>query len=323
MNMYPPDNNAYNQKVLTNDQFIDKLIDKGLTIKDRPAAMRFLRGHNKFSLEIYFDHYRQADGIFIPGSEFRYVIDLYNFNSNLCYEIFPMTQEIEVFTKGVLEDHIASSPLINGNPFIHVNQDLYIENSQYGKLEDIFQKIADRKSRNKGIEPKFNQYRKKFPDEDVAFPIDMISNYFMQGDLSLFYENLIDDHKLALAKYFNINCPAQEDKVLENWLITVRNIRNICAHPDHFFNRYFPNPILLDRDNSATDINNDRKVGNALYLLFHILGKIPDQEELLTSKLKSINKLIRTEDERQQKKAVYVNIPEIMGYVLDQEYTKE
>jgi len=225
---------VYNKPPLTFEHQLDLLIQRGLAVPDRPAALQVLACASYYRLSAYWYPFRDVDDAGIRISRFRPdtslddVVALYEFDRKLRLLVLDAIERVEVAVRTRVTDHMAHTY----GAFAHTDQANFQPKFNHAKwLWKLHEKT--RRSSDKFVRHCRNKYR-GFP----TLPVWMATEIMSLGGLSLLYNGLKNDKasgfedKKAVADYFNVH-----HKRLGDWLHTLTYVRNVCAHHSRLWNR--------------------------------------------------------------------------------------
>lgn len=212
------------------DQII-KLAERGLTINNYALAFSFLSCTSYYRLRAYtypFQDNTNQDHPFIKEVTFEEIIELYHFDSKLRHLVFEAIEKIEVAFR---------TQLINYWGVIHGSH-WQLQPNLYRNLDAFKRQIIKLETEIDHSKENFiDHYREKYSSPLVP-PSWMCIEISSFGLLSQMFRNLKKgEEKKAVIKYFGLN----DISVLENWMHSFNNIRNICAHHGRLWNRRFTN----------------------------------------------------------------------------------
>lgn len=243
MNLKPP--------LIISDQ-ISRLESRGLVINDKEVAKSFLEHHNYYQLNAYFHKFYQTPDLFIKGTTFDRIVEIYNTDAWLRHQIFAVIEPIEVHLRCRIAYHLAtkydSDVLYQFNAFDDVR--CWEEN-----LSKITREIFRNKN-NPVVKHHVDQYRS-------IFPIWVAAEFISLGTLSMLYSNLKQEDSSSIANdYFGI-----PDEYLKSWLHSITVLRNICAHSGYLFRREIPTVPKKFPDMSWVQSGNSKKLFVFLYVI--------------------------------------------------------
>lgn len=220
----------YTKPHRTPAQLAQHLIDCGLPLpgRSRQYAERKIAQIGYERLRIYFRSRRQLNlpgKPFIPGTRFRDIVALYEFDEKLRAFCFLHLGRFEIVLRNRLSEILSHR---NGS---HP----YFDNGAYrtpkmranavGRLSDTFYKKNDQRARHY-----FEEY-----NPPMIPPIWVMKEFLTFGNLGHVLDQLSTPIQNDLASAFGM--PSYQ--VLENWIKALIDLRNDCAHHDRLFNRSF------------------------------------------------------------------------------------
>jgi len=209
---------------LTIKQQIEKLREKGCTVKDISFCEQVLSQINYYRLSAYFLPFKQKDGNYFYGIDFNNIYQIYEFDRNLRNLLLEAIEEIEIFLRAKFTYFHAHKYGVTG----------YLDSANYYFKHDhnkFLDKIKNEINNNK----KVLFVKHHIIKYDGKFPIWVITELFTFGMLSYFYNDLLlQDQKLLAKKLFN-TIP----KNFASWLRCCTDLRNICAHYGRLYFRIF------------------------------------------------------------------------------------
>lgn len=215
----------YTKQLLTLQQQIDILKQRGLIIENEAEAISTLDSISYFRLAGYW-RLMEADKrqhIFKPESRFSQIISLYHFDEELRLLIFSAIQQIEVTVRARMirlfsERHGAFWFM---DSTLAENDTMFTKNLQ--SLQDELNRSED-----EYILEHFRKY-----DAPSMPPVWKTMEVASMGTLSKLYGNMDDSAaKKAVSRSFMI----PKFEYMRNWLRCITVVRNICAHHARLWN---------------------------------------------------------------------------------------
>lgn len=227
----------YNKLPLTIDKQIDRLIERGLIIKNREFAEKWLMNVSYYRLAGYWWSMQsdKTNHIFKDNSNFEDVVSLYDFDKELRSILFDVIEKIEISIRTKLIYHLS----LEHTPWWFTNADLFDDTMAYVKT---LSKLQEECERSKDV---FITEHKKMYKEDKRFPPSWKTLELTSlGGLSKLYGNLKSSVKSKdiIAKELG----AVNHIYLPSWLQSITIVRNYCAHHSRLWNKNIPSrPKLL------------------------------------------------------------------------------
>lgn len=229
----------YEKLPITIDAQIAQLKQRGLQIANDDTARHYLSSISYYRLAGYWWP-MQADKqthIFKPNSKFEDVIALYNFDRELRLLLFDVIERIEIGLRSKMIYHLSHEY----DPWWFQNPELFINSREFIKTLASIEEELDR-SKDIFIKDHLKRYK-----ADLRFPPAWktleITGF---GSLSKLYGNLkptVKSKDTIAAELNTVN-----HTFLPSWLMSIAQIRNICAHHGRLWNKNLPGrPNLLPR----------------------------------------------------------------------------
>lgn len=272
---------------------------RGLIIRDEARTEHFLEAVSFFRLTPYMRPFQEAgnpDHVFLPGTGFRQLSQLYDFDRRLRLLVMDAMERVEVAARAAISNHMG--PAQGAHWYLH--RDLFkdrfdhprllstIENAQKKALQD-YQREVDRIDRlAHADEPRKAKLRQHRAQENYARHYALTYNQpalmpgwamleeLTIGELSHLYRGLArDSDRKAIGQRLAAPAP-----LLDSWLHTLTVVRNICAHHARLWNRelglkpeqprqmHFPWPAYLRRSSQHT------RVAVVLAILHHLMQQV-------------------------------------------------
>jgi abortive infection bacteriophage resistance protein len=271
----------YSKPPISLDEQIKKLSDRGLIIDSPAKAKETLSNISYYRLRAYtypFQDNSNPNHPFIFSVSFDDIIALYEFDHKLRLLVFDALEKIEIALRTKIIYYMSMS--YKGSWF---------ENSSL--FRNHFRFVKDSEKLNKEIhrsqETFIKHYKTKYSNPANP-PAWMSLEVTSMGLLSKFFENIkMCPEKKIIAKEFGLKNP----KILESWMHTFTNLRNICAHHGRLWNRRFTTVPAMPRNTVYAFIEETSKKKNKIYNVIcciHYLLNIIKPHFDLPTKLKTL-----------------------------------
>ncbi|REH40027.1 abortive infection bacteriophage resistance protein [Paraperlucidibaca baekdonensis] len=235
---------------------VDLLKSRGLYIRDEARAADFLSAVSFFRLTPYmrpFQVVSYADHAFLPGTRFRQISQLYEFDRRLRLLLMDAIERTEVAIRSAISNYMGPAY----GPHWYLNRshfkDRYdherlistIENAQQKALQDYRREVAriDRLTnadalrkealKNRRAHESYARHYALTYDSPELMPGWAMLEELTIGDLSHLYRGLAKDND----RKFIGQQLAAPSPLLDSWLHTLTVVRNICAHHARIWNR--------------------------------------------------------------------------------------
>ena len=206
------------------EEQIKLLKERGLVVDDGEKLERYLRNISYYHFSIYFKHF-QKDNLFISGTRFEDVLNIYVFDQKLRLLLLDVLERIEKSFKCRLAYELA----------IHHNDPCWIADKKYFNnghdYNERIQKILSdlQSSKELCIRHYYDNYHSpKYP------PIWMVIETLTFGQCVMIYRQLRKENQKLVAETYGIN-----KKFVYNWMYALSVVRNICAHHSRLWNNEF------------------------------------------------------------------------------------
>ncbi|WP_456059445.1 Abi family protein [Brachyspira pilosicoli] len=208
---------------------------------------------NYYRFSAYFLPFKQSDNLYISGTSFEKVFNIYEFDRKLHAILFNALEEIEIFIRAKIAYYHAHKygPLGYLNEKNFYNEDT--NQKHINKKINYHRKFMDNLKREIKNNKKVLFVKHHIDKYDSKFPIWVATEIFTFGMLSTFFANLkLEDQKILAKDMYNITA-----KKLESWLHCCTDLRNICAHYGRLYYRIFSS---IPKEMNNLDNDSKRKL---------------------------------------------------------------
>lgn len=226
---------TYRKPALTFDQQLDRLIERGLIVRDREHSLDVLSRISYYRLTAYAYVFRQAGGDpFVAGTTFEQVIELYEFDRHLRLLITDALERVEVAVRTDITYQLGCEY----GAFGHCVAAWFRHDFKHRKWLEHAESEANRSS-----DTFIDHYKKQYAGFP-SLPIWMATEVLSLGSLSHLYEGMLHHDQKVIADRYTV-----EPKVMVSWLRSLTYVRNVCAHHARLWNRHLSvAPSLPSRD---------------------------------------------------------------------------
>lgn len=236
-----PVNRLYCQPYTSPSDLIQMLQQRGLVVEDSDQAAEWINKVGYYRLKGYGLHFRLHDvsgnltESYRPGTRFKALIDLYEFDRHLRLLVLDAIERIEVAFRSRVNDTLASRH--GSHWFMDPARFSDKRDEKTGELifnhEDFLTKTSEEARRNKES-LSIRHYFKNYGDPPLP-PCWMLGEVLSMGNWSKAYGMLADraDQK-PVADAFRASPPE-----LTSWIHALTNLRNTCAHHSRLWDRRF------------------------------------------------------------------------------------
>lgn len=225
----------YSKPPLSTQDQIAKLKARGLIIADEAKAASYLSNISYYRLRAYtypFQDNVDPNHPFTRVISFEEIIKLYVFDRQFRLFILDAIEKIEISIRTQIIYHWA----MNFGSHWHSNAALFRNSAQFAA---DFTRLRQEVGRS--VETFIGHYNNKYSSPPFP-PCWMSLEVSSFGILSLYFKNLrLGPEKQAVTRFYGLN----DVSILENWLHSFSNIRNVCAHHGRLWNRRLTAHIKL------------------------------------------------------------------------------
>lgn len=234
---------TYNKPVLTINQHIDLLEERGLIISDRKRAARHLSNVSYYRISAYMLPFKELNARgetidqFVKGTSWDDIYNLYKFDRKLRLLVFDAIERIEVALRTQVIYQLSHKYGSHWQNIANIFKPAYTTKTghTYNVFQDIQKHINEQLTANKKvtfIEHYLNKY-----DNPPTPPSWMSVELLYFSELSKICQNLVvRKDRTEIAKAFGV----KDEVIFCSWLHTLNYVRNICAHHSRLWN------IILD-----------------------------------------------------------------------------
>jgi len=211
------------KQYLTNEQLLDYLETKNVTINNRKSALKKLEKYTYYSIvNSYKYNFKDSNNNYLPNVNFDEIFALYEFDKNIKFIFLKYALEVETLVRSLMANHI--SKVYGINNYLDINNfDPKLNTTVKIKL---INKINDAIQKNYGVHLAVTHYK----DQYGYVPPFVLTKILSFGVISSYYGLLKQSDRQEIAKYFKI-----PDNLLKQVLRCLTDIRNIAAHSDRLF----------------------------------------------------------------------------------------
>ncbi len=227
----------FNKPPLSLDELVDRLVDRGLVVRDRQRARRYLRHIGYYRLSPYMIPFRQGpDHALRVGTSFDDLLDLYVFDRALRLIMMDALERVEVAVRAALTDHMATT---YDDPHWYLATSYFRDHGRHAGLLRIVRDTCEERLRgtpDAGEDSLLHRsalehYLTTYGSPELP-PSWLMGEMLTIGQLTSMYRNLkMRSDRTAVAISLGLTAP-----VLESWLQTYVRVRNICAHHGRLWN---------------------------------------------------------------------------------------
>ena len=215
------------------------LIDRGLIIGDKQAAIQILKQTNYYRLSAYSLSLRHND-VFNRGVTFENIYELYSADVEFRQIMMRYCSCVEVAFRSYIAYYIGE----HYGPLGYMDANNFDDSARHSTFIEDLKSLIDRS------DDVFIEHHKR--DLNNVFPIWVIVEVMSFGVLSKLLKNMRAHDRTILSKtYIGFG-----RKYVENWLQCCSYCRNVAAHGGRFYNRNLrANPVKLSAKDYPDVIN--------------------------------------------------------------------
>jgi len=245
----------YNKPAVSIPDQILKLKSRGLRFKDEAKAVSYLSNISYYRLRAYtfpFQDNNHPNHPFKSAISFEDIISLYVFDRQFRLFVLDAIEKIEISIRTQIVYQWAMS---HGSHW-YLDPTLFIDlNRHTTEISRLQQEVS------RSAETFIAHYKSKYttPPEPPCWMSLEVSSF---GLLSLLFKNLkLGNEKKMLVSYYGL----KDVRILENWMHSFSNIRNICAHHGRLWNRRLTAHIKLPTNPKNLFIRNNNIIPYKIY----------------------------------------------------------
>lgn len=265
----------------TIDQQLDLLKSRGLTVKDADKAREILLdigyyrlGFYLFPFEKSYPELRNRTHEYVEGASFEDAVNLYYFDFDLRLLLMRYLNRIEIAFRTSLIYNLSNK--YNTNPVWFVSP--VVVNRPYAREFERKVYTSDFK-RN----PVIHRHHQNNPNDRFA-PAWKTLEFMTFGAVMKLYEQLKErDDKIFVAHEFGI----RQVVTFENYMHTIRQARNVCAHGLLLYDLRLPQAIR--RGPAAYNSSERNNIIGAIRVISNIMGTISaNRADDMSKQIKSL-----------------------------------
>lgn len=248
------------------EEQIELLKQRGITITDEEKAKEQLLDIGYYRLGFYLFPFEKSypkltrrDHSFKQGAQFCDAVDLYYFDVDLRNILLKYTGRFEVALRTYIIYAISNKHKNSPTWFVDLN--VMQKNFISGFDKEIYDSI--RKN------PPICRHHQEYINDKYA-PAWKTIEFMTLGNVGKIYHNLKDlQDRQTISKHFGVN----QTKVFDNYLETIRHLRNKCAHGNVLYDAIIPKGIKSGPAGKVTN-DNYESLGAAINVLKYFIGII-------------------------------------------------
>jgi len=214
---------------LSYDEQLERLSSiHNLIISDENKAKNILKRVNYYRLSGYGIGLKQEDNPekYIDGISLESLYRLYIFDSHFKNLLIHTIEQIEIQLRAQISNYLA----LTYTPEGYTNSEYFISKQNKDGADihtSIISNFQQECIRQKNV-PFVKHHQEKY---EGHFPIWVAVELFTFGNLCSLYDIMVPEDKKAIATLYNT-----EGNHLSSWILSLVEIRNICAHYSRLYN---------------------------------------------------------------------------------------
>ncbi|MDE6401913.1 MAG: Abi family protein [Clostridiales bacterium] len=234
------------------EQQIEKLEKDGLIIDDEDAAKDYLRLEGYYNVINGYAHIfkDKNNKKFITNVKFDTIKNLYEFDKALRSVVYKYTSLIECHIKALIAHEFSRVHGVDENEYLK-DSSFSVNSKSREKIEKLIEDC--KKTIAEALDSRSNKYREYISHNKKAHghvPMWVLVRALTFGAVSIFYKNMKDEEKSAIAQNFGVS-----SEKLANILEVVVSFRNIVAHGERTFCARLPRTRLSTNLSIARKLN--------------------------------------------------------------------
>jgi abortive infection bacteriophage resistance protein len=207
---------------------IEILQQQGLIINNADETNHYLTHVGFYRLAGYWQ-FLQKNRMFVPGTKFRHVVDLYNFDRELRLLLLDAFERIEISFRAILINQMCAAY----GPYWYADASLFFSEE---KMNDVLETINRELDRS---EEGFIKQHNRDHDKVSYPPAWKTLQVLSFGTLSKIYGNIRNDiqEKRMIANVYGL----PKSEWLQSWMQVISVLRNYCAHHSRICYQLFAN----------------------------------------------------------------------------------
>jgi abortive infection bacteriophage resistance protein len=261
------------KKALTYEQQIEHLKNShGLEIPNLDSALNILKRVNYYRLSAYGIGLKKDSDpeMFQDGISIDYLFDLYSFDSSFRSLVLHTVEQIEIQLRTQIAYYLSLKYGAEG----YLNPDNFITKVKKDGTDIHSSVIASFRNecKRQNKVPFVIHHNEQYGGH---FPLWVAIELFSFGNLSSLLDIMKDEDKKQIAALYNT-----EPKYLKSWVLSLVEVRNICAHYSRLYNMPLKQTPFLYSE--YREFRNER-INKIFPVLLVIKRMLADNQELWDS----------------------------------------
>lgn len=264
----------------SNEELLNYLISKGVTIKNKELALEAIEKYTYYSIVNTYKEVFKNNDTYLDNVTFEEIYSLYDFDKNLKSIFLKYSLEIEQVIKSLIANTISEKYGVKN----YLEYDCFDQSVDKDYIDKIRLNIDEEISKNYGKHAAINHYK----DSYGFIPPFVLVKIMTMGEISRYYGLLKQEDRQNVSKYFKIS-----DKLLKQILLNITLVRNFSAHNNRlytFHSKFFISFKEIDKTYNTSDRSTN------LYMIMKCMERLLDDVKrtqfinLVNNELDELNK---------------------------------
>lgn len=275
----------------SNEELLNYLISKGVTIKNKELALEAIEKYTYYSIVNTYKEVFKNNDTYLDNVTFEEIYSLYDFDKNLKSIFLKYSLEIEQVIKSLIANTISEKYGVKN----YLEYDCFDQSVDKDYIDKIRLNIDEEISKNYGKHAAINHYK----DSYGFIPPFVLVKIMTMGEISRYYGLLKQEDRQNVSKYFKIS-----DKLLKQILLNITLVRNFSVHNNRlytFHSKFFISFKEIDKTYNTSDRSTN------LYMIMKCMERLLDDV-----KRKQFINLVNNELDELNKKLNVISIKNIL-----------
>jgi abortive infection bacteriophage resistance protein len=247
----------------SNEELLNHLISKGVTIKNRQIALDNIEKYTYYSIVNTYKEVFKNNDKYLDNVTFEEIYSLYDFDKNLKSIFLKYTLEIEQVIKSFIANTVSEKYGVKD----YLKYDCFDASADKDSINNMILSIDEEINKNYGKHAAINHYK----DTYGFIPPFVLVKIMTMGQISRYYGLLKQEDRQRISKYFKIS-----DKLLKQILLNITLVRNFSAHNNRlytFHSKFFISFKSIDKTYNTSDRSTN------LYMIMKCMERLLDDNK--------------------------------------------
>jgi abortive infection bacteriophage resistance protein len=259
----------YSKPALTFSEQADLLIGRGLVAASKQEIIEKLQAVNYYRLSAYWYPFRQSDDSLVAGTTLETIWRRYTFDRQLRLLVLDAIERVEI----AVRTQLVNRHTLKHGPFGYLDR-ATLPALAVHEHRDLLSRVRDEAGKSR--EDFARHFYAKYTAE-TDLPLWMACELMTFGAMFTLFRGVETVLKQTIAAEYGV-----ADRVLESWLSTLNQVRNLCAHHARLWNRIFGVRPLIPRIHKHPNWHQPVPIGNerlfgVLTVLHYLLRQVAPQ----------------------------------------------